>query len=230
MDRRHDPARIISVLAALGADIVALQEVDFRLAPRRAALPSAPLTSATDLCPLPFATGKQSLGWHGQTILLHRRLKASAVRRIALPGLEPRGAILTEIETEQGPMRIVGVHLGLIRRYRHMQLAAITAAIGRRTPMPTVVIGDFNEWSRRDGKTPLPPDFRLHAPGASYPALRPIGALDRIALSQGLHLKAAGVYSQDGARRASDHLPVWADIAMDSGTGAKPLATPVGPR
>lgn len=214
MDRRRLPERIIAVLNALDADVVALQEVDHRLGDRPAALPAQLIEARTDLSPLPFALGPQSLGWHGQTILVRQSLTVSAIRRLALPGLEPRGAILAEIETERGPVRVVGAHLGLIRRYRQMQFAAIRAALSRRTPMPTAILGDFNDWSRRGSGDALGPGYRVHAPGPSFPAPRPVGALDRMALGGDLHILAAGVHSLTPAPIASDHLPIWADLRV----------------
>lgn len=219
LDRRRSPARIAEVIAALHADIVALQEVDHRLAPRRAALPRKLIEDATGLRTLPFAPEGPSLGWHGQTLLVRADLNVSAIRRIVLPGLEPRGAVLAEIDTAAGPLRVIGVHLGLIRRYRTMQLAAIRAAVSRRQPMPTTILGDFNDWSARGGAEALGPDFRLHAPGRSFPAAGPMGALDRVALSHGLHLRDAGVQRATPARIASDHLPVWVDIRMETAAG-----------
>ncbi|MGB2893339.1 MAG: endonuclease/exonuclease/phosphatase family protein, partial [Albidovulum sp.] len=72
MDRRRSPERIVSVLNALDADIVALQEVDHRLPPRPAALPRALIERETDFGVLPFAPEGPSLGWHGQTMLVRR--------------------------------------------------------------------------------------------------------------------------------------------------------------
>jgi endonuclease/exonuclease/phosphatase family metal-dependent hydrolase len=215
MDRRRRPERIVAVLNALQADIVVLQEVDHRLPPRPAALPRRLIERETDFGILPFASDGPSLGWHGQTILVRNGLAVAKIRRILLPGLEPRGAILAELAPEAGGIRVVGAHLGLIRRYRTMQVAAIKAALGRRDAMPTAILGDFNDWSARGGGEALAPGFRLHAPGPSFPAPRPLGALDRVALSDGLHLVAAGVHHAAPAAIASDHLPIWAEVLTD---------------
>lgn len=215
LDRLRIPERVIEVVNALDADIVALQEVDHRLPPRPAALPPALIERETDFGILPFAPDGPSLGWHGQTLLVRKGISVAKIRRIILSGLEPRGAILAEIALGSGSFRVVGVHLGLIRRYRSMQLAAIRAALSRRDEMPTAILGDFNDWSARGGAAALGSGFRLHAPGRSFPAARPISALDRVALGRGLHLTAAGVFGDAPARVASDHLPIWADIRID---------------
>jgi endonuclease/exonuclease/phosphatase family metal-dependent hydrolase len=215
LDRRRDPGRTLDVLAGIGATVVALQEVDHRIAPRRAALPPALVAARTGLAALPFAPHDEGLGWHGQTILYHPGLTPAHIQRIVLPGLEPRGAVLAEFASDGGGFRVVGVHLGLVRRHRLMQLAAIRAALSRRAEMPTALLGDFNEWSSRGGIEPLVGAFRVHAPGPSFPAIRPVARLDRIALGRGLHLVAAGVGEGKLARLASDHLPVWADVRLD---------------
>ena len=224
MDRRRQPGRIVTVLNALNADVVALQEVDHRLGQRPTALPPDLIAEHTDLSPLPFALGPQSLGWHGQTILVRRSLNVSAIRRLELPGLEPRGAIMAEVETDRGPIRVVGAHLGLIRRYRLMQLAAIRAALGHRTPMPTAILGDFNDWSRRGSGMALGPDYRMHTPGPSFPAPRPMGSLDRIAIGGGLHLHDSGTHATAPARIASDHLPIWAEVTLSGPATIAPAA------
>ncbi len=214
MDRRRKPDRIVEVLNSLQADIVALQEVDHRLAPRPAALPPRLLRNETDFGLLPFAPNGPSLGWHGQTILVRNGLDVTQIRKIILPGLEPRGAILAELDIDGMPLRVVGVHLGLIRRFRRMQLAAIRAALSRRADMPTAILGDFNDWSAAGGAEMLGPNYRLHTPGRSFPSPQPLGSLDRVAVSEGMHLRDAGVFNGAPARFASDHLPIWADIEV----------------
>ena len=114
---------------------------------------------------------------------LHPRLcdfGITDVHRLELPGLEPRGALLAELTSDDGPFRILAAHLGLLARSRKMQFAAIRAALSRRTQMPTILIGDYNEWSSRGGSAALGPEFHTHTPGPSFPAARPVARLDRI--------------------------------------------------
>ncbi len=217
LDRRRRPDRIAAVLAAARADLVVLQEVDHRLGLRPAALPRDLAEQATGLRPLPFSLSPVSLGWHGQTILVRPGFHPTAIRRIVLPGLEPRGAVLAELDTPLGPLRLIGVHLGLIGRYRRMQMAAIAAFLSHQASLPTAIVGDFNEWSPRGGADALGPGFRLHAPAPSFPAARPLARLDRIAIGPGLHLTAAGTIATPLTRVASDHLPLWADLQTSLG-------------
>ena len=210
LDRRRDPARSLEVINSLGGDIIALQEADRRLGNRPAALPRDLIKAGSDFHSLILDETGTSLGWHGNAILLRKGLKPVATTKLDLPGLEPRGAVITTV----GNLRIVAVHLGLIRRYRMMQIQTITTALAKLRVMPTVIMGDFNEWSRTGGMAPLQHDFTVHAPGLSYHAARPVAALDRFAISHDLHLRSAGVLKTKMAKRASDHLPVWADIVL----------------
>ena len=209
LDGRRDPGRIIDVLNGLDADVIALQEADRRMGDRPAALPKDLIARATDFDLVPLAGNDVSLGWHGNAVLVRRGLGVAHAAQITLPGAEPRGAVAV---TLNDGLTVVGVHLGLLRRSRRKQLEAIAAHIG--DPENTVVIGDMNEWAKSRGFEALQGSFALHSPGRSFHAARPIAALDRVAMSQDLTLKDAGVDEGPLAKRASDHLPIWADLHL----------------
>jgi endonuclease/exonuclease/phosphatase family metal-dependent hydrolase len=213
-DGKRNPGRILDAINEVGADVFALQEVDRRLGPRPAALPREMILRHSDFTPLPLAGSGPNLGWHGQTLLVRAGTEIEHIDCLDLPGLEPRGAVMAELRCESGPLRVIAVHLGLVRRYRLLQLQALRARIRTRPAMATTILGDFNEWSATGGMGPLADAFHVHAPGLSFHAARPIAALDRIALSQGLHLRNAGVSRSTVARQASDHLPIWADVRL----------------
>ncbi|MDO5612199.1 MAG: endonuclease/exonuclease/phosphatase family protein [Paracoccus sp. (in: a-proteobacteria)] len=207
----HAPERNLAVIAGLQADVVALQEVDFRYGARPEALPRALVQEATGLVPADFTgTGENSLGWHGQTLLLRPDLAAAAqVRRLPLPGIEPRGAIALRLPG----LTVVAVHLGLARSSRRAQLARLVAQAGRLGAGPVALMGDFNEWHDERGLEPLS-GWQVVAPGPTWPAPLPRLRLDRFALTRDLHLRDSGVFHDMPARQASDHLPIWADIAL----------------
>jgi len=214
LDRRRSAGRTLDVISEVAADVVALQEADRRLGPRPAAIPRDAIERLTDLVPVDLAANEVSLGWHGNAILVRRGTEVLATERLDLPGLEPRGAVLVELLHKAQPLRVVGTHLGLMRRHRQRQLQAILAALDGRPPMPTVVLGDFNEWSAGNGMDALKPQFDVHAPGHSFHAARPVAALDRIATSHGITVEDAGVHERGAALKASDHLPIWADLTF----------------
>lgn len=203
----------MEVIDALEADVFILQEADKRLGPRPAALP-AELVEEAGWKIVPFGPPGRadvSLGWHGNAMLLRGDITLERAARIPLPGLEPRGAIRADLQTVLGPLRVVGVHLGLIRRYRMAQLARIRAVLDRLPDRPAVLAGDFNEWGTLSD---APGGMLVAGTPVSYPAPRPVARLDRILHSPQLCVTATGGGAAPGpARIASDHLPIWADFA-----------------
>lgn len=215
LDRRRNPQRVLSVLGELATDVVALQEADKRLGRRPSSLPIDQIERHTGLLPLDTGHGGPSLGWHGNALLLRPGTRIADVECLDLPGLEPRGAIIVDISLKNGlSARLVSVHLGLLRTSRLRQIAYIRDAVANRAKQPTVIMGDFNEWSQTKGLENLAGEYNILAPGNSFHAARPIAKLDRFALSKDLHIKDAGVIDNGRARRASDHLPIWADIGI----------------
>lgn len=213
LDRRRDPERVQKVLLESKADILVLQEADRRTPPRRAALPKTILEAETPYRVADLAVTDVSLGWHGNAVLVHRDLDIRGVARLPLPGLEPRGAVRVDVEGEFGIVTVVGAHLGLLRKWRRLQLHAIREHLEKGDTNRTLIAGDFNEWSERSGFEPLGPDFDVVVPGRSFHASYPVAPLDRFAHGKGLQLTRTGVIRQGAARHASDHLPIWADIA-----------------
>lgn len=213
MDLRRRPARVLHVLEGLKAQIIVLQEADKRLPPRPAALPHFALEEAgwqiVDL------GGAGSLGWHGNAMIWRGAdLKPRDTGHIALPGLEPRGAVRVDFDTAAGPLRVIGTHLGLVGRYRRQQVLHLSYATSGLPPMPTVWAGDFNDWAPASELARCVPHLDFLPPMPSFPAPRPIGPLDRIALGPGVGASAHGVYANRPAPMASDHLPVWADLVL----------------
>lgn len=211
VDRRYNPQRILQVVNGLNADIVVLQEADKRLGKRLPAIPPEMIEHETDFSLVETSANGISLGWHGNAILLRRELEVTGVKRLDLPGLEPRGALRIDLNIGAG-LSVVATHLGLRRRDRIAQLQTICDATCDRTH--TVIAGDFNEWSERSGLEPLAHRFETHSPGRSFHARRPVAALDRFALSTNVELRDAGVEQGPLAKRASDHLPIWSDISV----------------
>ncbi|WP_297773602.1 endonuclease/exonuclease/phosphatase family protein [uncultured Roseovarius sp.] len=211
LDLRRRPDRILNVIADLAAQVVVLQEADKRLSPRMAALPHE-MAEAEGWQVVEFGQPGGSLGWHGNAMLLRPGLRVIETQHIELPGLEPRGAVRADLETNLGRLRVVGLHLGLVRRYRLLQVAAIMRALARLAPCPTVLAGDFNDWRGGAALDAVAQGVAFISTRPSFPALRPVARLDRLAISDELVACRAGVHVARPARVASDHLPVWADL------------------
>jgi endonuclease/exonuclease/phosphatase family metal-dependent hydrolase len=209
-DRRRDADRVLAGIAALGADIVALQEADFRLGDRPSALPRDRIATATGLEPLPIGRNSVSLGWHGNALLAQPGIRLTGLEHLDLPGHEPRGAVIVDLDTP-APLRIVAVHLGLLRAARRRQLDTIKAALGRHPVRPTVILGDFNEHSRRVGLGRIATPFVILPTAPTFPARRPFLPLDRIVHSPDLDLVPLRQPLPAG-HQPSDHLPLLAEL------------------
>ena len=56
--------------------------------------------------------------------------------------------------------------------------------------------------------------YRIAPTGPTFHSRRPIAPLDRIFVDHALAIEAAGVHASAEARKASDHLPIWARVAL----------------
>ena len=216
-DRRRDPGRVLGVIAALEADIVALQEADLRLPPRRPVFRLDEIEARTGMRAVTFDHGRDSLGYHGNAILVRPGFKVVAQGHHDLPGLEPRGFVVAELAHDSGArLRVVGAHLGLLRHSRRQQLSALIRQFSpdKVLALPTLMAGDFNERSLSVGLGRLAPRFRILSGGPTYHSRHPVFALDRIAVSDGIEPVATSVYRSFEASRASDHLPLIADLEL----------------
>jgi endonuclease/exonuclease/phosphatase family metal-dependent hydrolase len=214
-DRRRNPERVLAVLAEVDADIVVLQEADRRFGARTAALPPALLELHSDYRAAPLNVQSDSIGWHGNAILLRKSAELRQSDIIHLPCLEPRGAVLAEVALNGFTLRLIGMHLDLSGLWRRRQAAAIVHAQAHLPEMPTVLAGDLNEWSAERGcLADFARHFRFAETGKSFHARRPVARLDRILHCGRLTPSAAGVHDSALARRASDHLPIWADFQV----------------
>jgi endonuclease/exonuclease/phosphatase family metal-dependent hydrolase len=213
-DRRRKPERTIEVLCELKADVIALQEADRRFRARASALPLHLIDEHSDYKPVPFNGRHGSLGWHGNAMLVRKDVEIRSSELVHLPSLEPRGAILADLDVHGERLRVVGMHLDLSGLWRRRQAHAILAHVAACDGQPaTVLMGDLNEWSARGGCLR---DFAHHCRfaecGKSFHSRRPVARLDRIMVMPGLEVVASGTHHSVKARRASDHLPIWAEL------------------
>ncbi|HYD24132.1 MAG TPA: endonuclease/exonuclease/phosphatase family protein [Croceibacterium sp.] len=215
LDGRRDPERVIAVLRELHADVIALQECDRRLGERESVLPRA-LLDDTPWRAAPVARRARSLGWHGNALLVRRDIEIDAAQPLALPTLEPRGAVAAELLVDGRRLRVVGMHLDLSGLRRRDQIKAILQHCERcATACPTVLMGDFNQWGRSTGAVrEFARGWHALATGNSFPSRRPIAPLDRIFHSPEWTCQRSGVHHSALAAVASDHLPIRATLEL----------------
>jgi len=213
-DRRRRPERTLEVLNELDAHVIALQEADRRFGSRASALPFHLIEEHSDYKPVPLDARAGSIGWHGNALLVKKDVELLDRELVHLPSLEPRGAVLADVRVDGRELRVVGMHLDLSGLWRRRQAHTILSHLqARRGDPPTVLMGDLNEWSVRGGCLR---DFGAHhifaECGRSFHARRPIAQLDRIMVSPDLEVVASGAHQSPAARKASDHLPIWAEL------------------
>jgi endonuclease/exonuclease/phosphatase family metal-dependent hydrolase len=215
LDWRRRPDRVVDVLAEFGPTVVALQEADRRFGDRRGTLPVEQLAGAAGLRVAAPSDAGGSHGWHGNAILVSEAVDVAAVERLALPSLEPRGALLAELTLDGVPLRVIGVHFGLHATSRRAQAHAVLAELEKRADgAREIVLGDFNQWRDQGGVLDVLSARLAPTPARpSFHSTRPVAPIDRILIGPDLRLAGHGVHSSTLARLASDHLPVWADLA-----------------
>ena len=214
-DGRFVPKRIADVLKEIDADVIALQEVENRA------------TGFDMLAYLKSETGFEAIA--GPTLLrkgadygngLLTRFKVLSVQRIDLcvDRCEPRGAIDVELDCGGTPMRVLATHLGLRPSERREQISRLLRVLEHDRPLPTVLMGDINEWflwgrplrwmHRHFEQTPSP---------ATFPSGFPVFALDRVWVKPRTLLRKMEVHSTPLARKASDHLPLKVELDLHCG-------------
>ena len=211
-DRRYHPARIAQVVDEMRADIVALQEVGSRASAENLL---AVLVRETGFHAVDGWTLKRNGSDFGNAVLSRFPIVDTSRLDLTCPGCEPRGAVDVVIGVPEGPLRVIATHLGLRPRERRDQVKRLLAALEREKPLPTVLTGDVNEWylwgrplrwlHRHFKQTPAP---------ATFPAWRPVFALDRLWTEPARLLAGLRVHATPLSRTASDHLPLVARLVL----------------
>lgn len=221
-DRRLDLARIAGVIAAADADIVALQEVDARRA-RSGGVDQASWLAeqlGVQVCFGPtIERGDEAYG-----IATLTRLPILESRQVCLPWREsnrwsePRCALLTRLAwpVPERSLDMVNTHLSVRFGERSGQVAKlIDDLMHDAIDAPIIVAGDFNctPWSAP--YRALRGKLRCAASPRSWPAALPVVPLDHILFRGALRVVRSGVWRTPEMRRASDHVPVLAELDDD---------------
>ncbi|EKE43987.1 hypothetical protein OCGS_1968 [Oceaniovalibus guishaninsula JLT2003] len=214
LDWRRDPERVLSILRDIRPDIAVLQEADRRLGPRHSVLPAQMVAELTGLVPVVTPGSEVSMGWHGNALLMRPGIDLIGLDGLVLPGLEPRGALIADVDVGGAHLALAAVHLGLRRANRLIQLDTVVERLKETRASARLIAGDWNEW-RANGVPSLGEDYRILTPGPSFHARAPMAALDRVAISGRIRERSMSVWTEGAARIASDHLPIVVDLHLD---------------
>ena len=208
------PGRIAEVIAEIGPDLIALQEAQHYLRPGRDMLDFARIGREAGLRPLILRDGPSHRGWRSNVVLVRQGAAVTfGPVGLRLGGLEPRGAILAELDAGAGPFRVIACHLSIGAARRSVQAAQLLAALrtGSGPGLPTLLLGDLNEWRPdRSALAVLRPEFGAGCGLPTFPSFRPSLPLDHILCRPAGLLRDIAVHDSQLARRASDHLPLVA--------------------
>jgi len=213
VDSKVDLPRVADVIRSYGPDLVALQEVDVHRARTGTVDQARELANALGMTAVFAPTLERDGGHYGIATLT--RLPVLEQRQITLPSAnhgksQPRCALVTRHTWDGGALELINTHLSVLFRERPGQVAAIAAEMAGEA---LVIAGDFN-------CTPWSPAYRLLARGLksatrfarTWPSPAPIVPIDHIFFRGRLGVVSAGAWTGGPARRASDHLPVVAEL------------------
>jgi len=228
-DGKLSPYRVAKVIAQYTPDIVALQELDVKRA--RSGVVDQPHVIARDLRMYfhfhPALEVEEEK--YGNAVL--SRFEVQLMRAGPLPtlprrtDLEQRSALWARIMAGEREINIINTHLGLNRMERLAQANALLGPdwIGDPGCRPPIIFcGDFNAGAYSPVYKKFRSRFRdaqLSSPAKSargtFPSYLPLLRLDHIFLSGEFDIKNIEVPRTPLTARASDHLPLIAEISLE---------------
>ena len=235
LDGRFAPERIARILRDLEPDLIALQELDCGRPRSRGDDQLAELARQLGLhalfCPS-IINGEERYG-HG--LLSTQPLRLVCQARLPTGGgpvIEPRDALHATVALGGREVSVITTHLGLTRSERTAQIDRLLAPdfLGGLAPdRPALFLGDLNlapggplyrrltaSWSPRADAAPALRDVQAHAPGhialKTFPSFLPLRTLDHIFVTPHFKIHRVQAPANLLTRRASDHLPLVADL------------------
>lgn len=214
-DGQFAPQRTASVLQELHAEIIALQEV--QLGPRGFNMFEY-LRSATGMQGVSGPTLVHRVhGEYGNALLTRHRVESVKTIDLTVAGHEPRAALDVVLDCHGARLRVLATHLGLSPGERRAQVRRLLHAIDARPiDAPTVLAGDVNEWFLWGRPLRwLHAHFSAAPAPRTFPAGRPLFALDRVWVRPKRYLREVRAHASELARIASDHLPIVAQLSVE---------------
>jgi endonuclease/exonuclease/phosphatase family metal-dependent hydrolase len=212
-DGRFDPERTAEVLAELDAQVIALQEVHTGRTGRDLVRLFRERVGMEAVLGMTMLRREAE---YGNVLLTRHRVLRVARLDLSVPPHEPRGALDVMLDSGGGRrLRVLATHLGLWPYERRRQVKRLLAALDGAEEDALVLLGDLNEWFLWGRPLRwLHVQFKRTPAPATFPAGRPLFALDRLWVRPRTALKRLAVHTSPRARLASDHLPLVATLAL----------------
>jgi endonuclease/exonuclease/phosphatase family metal-dependent hydrolase len=215
LDMRRNVSRVARVIQELGCDTIGLQEVGGKN-DRTGAMQLDLLARETGMHAIAGGTIVRHEYHYGNALLTTRPVLAVRRHDLSYGKYEPRGALDVDLDVNGTAVRVLVTHLGLKATERREQVTKIIDLV-RDVPadQPLVILGDMNEWAPRGLILSWLHDLMEHVPSRkSFPTWLPMFSLDRVWSRPPGSLKSFDVHRTPAARKASDHYPVKAVIAL----------------
>jgi len=223
-DQKRSVERIADVIRAHRPDVVALQEV-FRF--DADGLGASQADQLSELLDLPH----RAVGWnvprkngvYGNATLSRFPLEDTVNLDLKWRFKKRRSALYSRVRMPMGSLDLYNVHLGLAHFERVRQMRRLVRFTDERAAkgQPVVIAGDTNDWwgrltrmGQRHGGFACTGHGRAHHERRTFPALLPIGALDRVFIRGGVRAADSFTCRAPLSRLASDHLPLITDLVM----------------
>jgi endonuclease/exonuclease/phosphatase family metal-dependent hydrolase len=225
LDRQVRPERIAEVLRACNADVIALQEVVADASgPPEHNQPQF-IASLLGKYEVHFGEARQHGGApYGNAILSRIPVSSSQAYDLTRQGRERRGCLRVDVECDRQLLHLFNVHLGTSffeRRHQGRRLISTDVLGSKELKSPTIVVGDFNEWTRGLASRLMSTQFssveaKLHLKRRrTYPGVLPMFHLDHFYFDRRLELASAKLVRTKLSKIASDHLPILAEFALN---------------
>jgi endonuclease/exonuclease/phosphatase family metal-dependent hydrolase len=204
-----DLARLASACAGLGADVLAIQEVD-RFARRTSFRDEMRLISrATGLQAVFGEAARKKWRSYGNVLLARGPITDVEVVKLPRPSAgEPRVAILARVQVDGVALSVGATHLSFRKGEGVAQLDVLLAALAERDG-PRLLMGDLNIGPDIVVPAVTAAGYTVAPTEATFPAGAPRSRIDFVAVS-GLDVMSASTPKVG----TSDHLPVVAELQL----------------
>jgi endonuclease/exonuclease/phosphatase family metal-dependent hydrolase len=206
-----DRPALIGLVRELAPDVVVVQE-----APRRFRWRYKCAAMADDVGMVVAAGGLPSLG---NLLLVGLRVRVHetwCLRYPLTPGRHMRGAAFARGSVRGATFTVSGSHLATDPVERPAQAARWKQELSGLEG-PVIAAGDLNEGPGGGAWRTVADGFRPPGSAApTFPATLPRQQLDAVFVTPDITIEKYDVIETDQARRASDHLPVCADLLLPS--------------
>jgi endonuclease/exonuclease/phosphatase family metal-dependent hydrolase len=226
LDGKISTRRIARVIAQCNPDIVALQELDVRRKRTDGRDQAEEIARVLNMSFHFHPAIRLEEEQYGDAIL--SRFPMRLVHSGLLPGgvsqlFEPRGALWVELKIGNRLLQVINTHLGLLEQERLEQVQALLGEEWLSHPEcrePIIICGDMNFGPRSRAYRLLAGHVRdvqlvgPRRPSATYPSRWPVVRIDHIFVRGQMEVLRTEPSRTTLARRASDHLPLIADLRL----------------